>query len=109
MDRKEALEFLELPEFAAPDEIRAKLESKLAYFEMLSEKAPSAFVRRLHTRNVARVKDIMQASRSWPPAVAPAETGFVQMPEMIEDAGASLAVAEPEPVVQEQVVVEQPA
>ena len=62
MDRKEALEFLELPEFATPAEIKAKLETKLAYYEMLSEKAPSAFVRRLHTRNVARVKDIMQAS-----------------------------------------------
>ncbi len=110
MDRKEALEFLELPEFAAPDEIKAKLENKLAYYEMLSEKAPSAFVRRLHTRNVARVKDIMQASKSWPPAVAPAETGFVQVPEMIEDAGPSLAVAEPEPVVDQPaaVVVERP-
>ena len=100
MDRKEALEFLELPEFATPAEIKAKLEAKLTYYEMLSEKAPSAFVRRLHTRNVARVKDIMQASASWPPAAAPQMTELVTLPEMIEDAGPPLAfepmVVEPE-------------
>ena len=113
MDRKEALEFLELPEFATPAEIKAKLETKLAYYEMLSEKAPSAFVRRLHTRNVARVKDIMQASATWPPAAAPQMTEMVTLPEMIEDAGQPLvfepmvvepepaAVREPEPAVRE--------
>src|SRR5580704_12110739 len=95
MDRKEALEFLELPEFATPDEIKERLESKLAYFELLSEKAPSQFVRRLHARNVARVKEIIVASKSWPAAAAPVLTEMPPIPEMIEDAGL-VKPAEPE-------------
>ena len=57
MDRKEALEFLELPEYASPAEIKEKIETKLAYFENLSEKAPSPFVRKLHARNAIVVTD----------------------------------------------------
>src|ERR1700733_1797278 len=95
MDRKEALEFLELPEFATPDEIKERLERKLAYFELLSEKAPSQFVRRLHARNVARVKEIIVASKSWPAAAAPVLTEMPPIPEMIEDAG-PVKPAEPE-------------
>jgi hypothetical protein len=127
MDRKEALEFLELPEFATPGEIKERLESKLAYFELLSEKAPSQFVRRLHARNVARVKEIIGASKSWPAATAPALTEWPPIPEMIEDAGAvkpaeperatepekpAVASAEPEPLTTapaEPTVQEQPA
>jgi hypothetical protein len=102
MDRKEALEFLELPEFATPIEIKERLESKLAYFELLSEKAPSQFVRRLHARNVARVKEIIVASKSWPAAAAPVLTEMPPIPEMIEDAGAAEPAAPERPAEPEK-------
>jgi len=99
MDRKEALEFLELPEFASPEEIKAKLDAKLAYFEMLSEKAPSQFVRKLHARNVAKIKEIMFLARSWPTAPAPVYTTMVTIPEMIQNVPAPPPPpAAPEPV-----------
>lgn len=85
MDRKEALEFLELPEYASPAEIKEKIETKLAYFENLSEKAPSPFVRKLHARNVARVKEIKTLSKDWPAARAPVYTQPVTVPEMIKN------------------------
>ncbi|HLZ86538.1 MAG TPA: FHA domain-containing protein, partial [Puia sp.] len=101
MDRKEALEFLELPEYATPDEIKAKIETKLAYFENLSEKAPSPFVRKLHARNVARVKEIMALSKDWPAAKPPVYTEQVAVPERIRDAAfeapASPVKAQPAP------------
>src|SRR5579863_2983934 len=87
-DRKEALEFLELTDLATPQEIKAKLASKLTYFETLSEKAPSAFVRRLHQRNVERVKEIMQLAKTWDAAAEPEAAPVVAAP----------APAAPEPV-----------
>jgi len=106
MDRKEALEFLELPEYASPAEIKEKIETKLAYFENLSEKAPSPFVRKLHARNVARVKEIKTLSKDRPAARAPIYTQPVTIPEMIKNEQAAPApVAEmppppPPPVVE---------
>jgi hypothetical protein len=98
MDRKEALEFLELPEYASPAEIKEKIETKLAYFENLSEKAPSPFVRKLHARNVARVKEIKTLSKDWPAARAPVYTQPVTIPEMIKNEQATPApVAEMPP------------
>jgi len=80
----QALEFLELPEFATPDEIKERLESRLAYFENLSEKAPSDFVRRIHARNVVKVKDIMRYSKSWPAAPAIPSVATPSQPELIQ-------------------------
>jgi FHA domain len=86
MDRKEALDFLELPEFASPEEIRARLEARLNYFEELGEKAPSQFVRKLHARNVAKVKEIIQLSKTWPAARMPETAEQAAAPELIIDA-----------------------
>jgi hypothetical protein len=65
MTKIEALEFLELPESASEDEIRSRVEDKLAYFEQLSEKAPSEFLRRLHAKNVVRMLQIAKESKEW--------------------------------------------
>jgi hypothetical protein len=99
MDRKEALEFLELPEFATPDEIKERLESRLAYFENLSEKAPSDFVRRIHARNVVKVKDIMRLSKSWPAAP---DIPFVAPPSQPELIQPFQPEPEPEPTPEPQ-------
>ncbi len=94
MDRKDALEFLELPEFATPEEIKVRLEDRLAYFENLSEKAPSEFVRRLHARNVAKVREIMQVAASWPAAAPPAEVTEPGADEEVAEAIAETPVAD---------------
>jgi len=105
-DRKEALEWIELTELATPEEIKAKLASKLTYFETLSEKAPSQFVRRLHQRNVERVKEIMLAAKTWEgmeePAAAPVEVAETPKPVVAEAPAPEPVVAKvetPEPVV----------
>lgn len=73
MTKSEALEFLELPETATDSEIKIRVEEKLAYFERLSEKAPSDFLRRLHARNAAKVSEIQMASRKWPSYIPPVQ------------------------------------
>src|SRR5258708_3149871 len=73
MTKSEALEFLELPETATDSEIKMRVEDKLAYFERLSEKAPSDFLKRLHARNAAKVSEIQMASRKWPSYVPPVQ------------------------------------
>ena len=85
MDRKEALEWIELTELATPEEIKAKLASRLTYFETLSEKAPSQFVRRLHQRNVERVKEIMAAAKTWEGMEEPAVVEAVVVAEKVEE------------------------
>lgn len=65
MTRKEALEFLELPESATDIEIKVRIEEKLSYFEELSENAPSDFLRRLHAKSVQKVKSIRDESVEW--------------------------------------------
>ena len=100
MDRKEALEWIELTELATPEEIKAKLASRLTYFETLSEKAPSQFVRRLHQRNVERVKEIMAAAKTWegmeePAGVEAAEPVVVAEPAKAEPVAAPVKTAEP--------------
>jgi len=87
MTKIEALEFLELPESASEEEILSRLKDKLAYFEQLSEKAPSEFLRRLHAKNVIKVRQIAKESREWSPYdPAPAVVG-----------SAALAVSDPGP------------
>src|SRR5882672_8364136 len=88
MTKSEALEFLELPETATDSEIKIRVEDKLAYFERLSEMAPSDFLKRLHARNAAKVSEIQMQSKKWPSYVPP--VGDVVKPEV---------VVTPEPVV----------
>jgi hypothetical protein len=65
MTKKEALEFLELPESANDVDIKNRLTVKLSYFEQLSEKSPSVFLRRIHEQNVAKVRLIQKESAQW--------------------------------------------
>lgn len=58
MNRKEAFEFLELPESASENDIRTRLEDKLHYFNLLSENAPNDFLRKLHLQNIEKVQAI---------------------------------------------------
>src|SRR5258708_203555 len=90
MTKSEAVEFLELPETATDSEIKMRVEDKLAYFERLSEKAPSDFLKRLHARNAAKVSEIQMASRKWPSYVPPVQEVITPEP---------VVTAEPEPVV----------
>ena len=96
MTKSEALEFLELPETATDSEIKIRVEDKLAYFERLSEKAPSDFLRRLHARNAAKVSEIQLVSKKWPsyvPAPEPVEVKREPEPEPVA------VEPEPEPVI----------
>ena len=58
MDKKEILEFLELPAGANDAEIAARLEDKLTYFRRLSSNAPNDFLKKLHTGNVEKILSI---------------------------------------------------
>lgn len=58
MTRKEVLEFLELPDSATDNEIRIRMDDKLTYFQRLSENAPNDFLRKLHTSNTEKIKDL---------------------------------------------------
>ena len=58
MTQKEALEFLELHEAATKSEIKIRLVEKLEYFQYLSENAPSDFLRRIHAKNIDKVRNI---------------------------------------------------
>ena len=55
MNYKEALIFLELPETATDKQIKKRLDEKQAFFERMSEQAPSAFLRRLNTQHLTKV------------------------------------------------------
>lgn len=97
MTKSEALEFLELPETATDSEIKIRIEDKLAYFERLSEKAPSDFLRRLHARNASKVSEIQMASKKWPSYVPPVQEQPEPEPEIILQ-------PEPLPVPQQETV-----
>ena len=58
MTRKEVLEFLELPDSATDNEIRIRMDDKLTYFQRLSENAPNDFLRKLHTSNTEKIKNL---------------------------------------------------
>lgn len=58
MTRKEALEFLELPDSSTDNDISLRLNDKLTYFQRLSENAPNEFLRKLHTTNTEKVKTL---------------------------------------------------
>src|SRR5258708_4628214 len=113
MTKSEALEFLELPETATDSEIKMRVEDKLAYFERLSEKAPSDFLKRLHARNAAKVSEIQMASRKWPSYVPPVQEVITPepiatdepfvTPDPVIEAGIA---AELDPVVEPEVVAE---
>ncbi len=65
MTKQEALTFLELTEQSGETEIKERLAERLAHYEMLSEKAPSDFLRRLNLRNLEKVKVILKESAQW--------------------------------------------
>ena len=65
MTKKEAFEFLELPESASEVAIKLRLVEKLEYFEHLSEQAPSDFLRRINARHVDKVKQVQQEFFPW--------------------------------------------
>ncbi len=60
MNKKEALDFLELPDTATDNDIRTRMADKLVYFQRLSENAPNDFLRKLHFQNTEKVKSIQQ-------------------------------------------------
>lgn len=68
MTQEEALLFLELPGTASVYEIKQRLREKLAYYENLSENAPSDFLRRLNARHVTKVQDIQRSFPEWDPS-----------------------------------------
>jgi hypothetical protein len=65
MTKKEAFDFLELPEQASKTDIKLRLAEKLEYFEHLSEHAPSDFLRRINARHADKVKHIQQEFFPW--------------------------------------------
>ncbi len=58
MTRAEVLEFLELPDSATDNDIRVRMNDKLTYFQRLSENAPNDFLRKLHTTNTEKIKNL---------------------------------------------------
>lgn len=79
MNRKEVLEFLELPESSTDQDILVRLNDKLAYFQRLSENAPNDFLRKLHTSNTEKIKTLqnqMSASGNTNPASEPRMPGY---------------------------------
>src|SRR6478736_4909772 len=69
MTRAEVLDFLELPESATDNDIRERMNDKLAYFQRLSENAPNDFLRKLHTSNTEKIRTLQ---REMGGATAPA-------------------------------------
>ena len=64
MNKQEILDFLELPESTSDQEIKVRLDEKLAYFQLLSENAPNDFLRKLHINNTQKVKYIQAQMRN---------------------------------------------
>jgi hypothetical protein len=60
MNRKDALNFLGLPDSATDKQLRKCLEEKIEYYERLSQHAPSAFLKRLNAQHLARVQQIQK-------------------------------------------------
>jgi len=100
MTKKEALDFLELSESASESEIHTRLADKLSYFELLSEKSPSVFLRRIQEQNVTKVKLIQRESAQWfekkvadIPVIIPEPKQVIPEPEQV--------IPEPEPKIPE--------
>lgn len=89
MTRDEALFFLELPATASVYEIKQRLCEKLAYYENMSENAPSDFLRRLNARHVIKVQDIQREFPEWDPS---RQELSVEFP--VDEADEALAKAE---------------
>jgi hypothetical protein len=65
MNKREALEYLDLPGDASPEEIEKRIKEKLDYFRNLSENATSDFLRRLNRQNLLKVQAIKEDSLNW--------------------------------------------
>lgn len=65
MTRKEALDFLELPDNATDQQARQRLADKLLYFQEQIEKAPSDFLKNLNARHLAKTKIIQKEFPVW--------------------------------------------
>lgn len=79
MNRKEVLEFLELPESSTDQDILVRLNDKLAYFQRLSENAPNDFLRKLHTTNTEKIRTLqsqMSSIGSTNPPSEPKISGY---------------------------------
>jgi pSer/pThr/pTyr-binding forkhead associated (FHA) protein len=98
MTKKEALDFLELSDSASDIEIKIRIADKLSYFEELSENAPSDFLRRLHGKNVAKIKTIQEESVEWispesrSQVILPLEPGTDANPVEDEDLSATTII-----------------
>jgi hypothetical protein len=90
MNRKEALEFLDLSEPASDKDIFTRLADKQTYFTHLCENAPNDFLKKLHEGNLEKILQIKtmlgmpkadnqpatpsrSAAPAWPPAADRAE------------------------------------
>jgi pSer/pThr/pTyr-binding forkhead associated (FHA) protein len=58
VNRKEALEFLELPENATDEHIFTRISDKQTYFKQLTENAPNEFLKKLHLKNLEKIESI---------------------------------------------------
>jgi hypothetical protein len=65
MTKAEALVLLELSPDAPAATVKATIEEQMDLLEELSEKASSDFLRRLHTRKLSTIKNILQEYRQW--------------------------------------------
>jgi hypothetical protein len=76
MTKKEAMEFLELPEGATESQVKQRLLEKLEYYENLNETAPSDFMRRLNNKNVIKLRTIQEDISNWSLPEAKTEIQF---------------------------------
>ena len=95
MTRTEVLEFLELPESATDNDIRVRMDDKLAYFQKLSENAPNEFLRKLHTSNTEKIRT-MQSMMHGQSAPAQPKAGASYSESHAEPFHASAPVAKPQ-------------
>jgi hypothetical protein len=93
MNKKEILEFLELPDGANDREILTRLEDKLIYFKRLAESAPNDFLKKLHTGNIQKVNELRKSlgattassSHTAPPVRQPASSPISSQPVFFEN------------------------
>jgi hypothetical protein len=60
MIKSEILEFLELSESAADDDIRRRAQEKQTFFLRLQQTAPNQVLKNIHTRNLEKIQQILQ-------------------------------------------------
>jgi hypothetical protein len=89
MMKKDALEFLELPESASPSEIKMRIDERLGYFENLNESTPSDFLKRVYSKRIQALKEIEIDSSEWEPAavelLSPKEELVQQESERVQE------------------------